>query len=155
MILKGISPLVATVLLIALTLTIAGIVAMWASSFTQARLTEAEQNTTPICTGANLKISDARIVNNVGYFKLENVGTATLKGFRAYLFYSDPGKDEVLDSSKCYWVQNSSYTLENLTALPGEIYTINFTNSSGSPLRIRVVAVNCPLAAVTTDIKIE
>jgi len=39
---KGISPLVATVLLIALTLTIAGIVAMWASSFTQAKLTEAE-----------------------------------------------------------------------------------------------------------------
>jgi flagellin-like protein len=155
MTLKGISPLVATVLLIALTLTIAGIVAMWASSFTQAKLTESEQNTTQICTGANLRISDARIIGGVGYFKLENIGTAALKGFKAYLFYSDPAKDETLDPSKCYWVQNSSYTLENLTVLPGEIYTINFTNSSGSPLRIRVVAVNCPLAAITTEIRIE
>ncbi|MEM5825862.1 MAG: archaellin/type IV pilin N-terminal domain-containing protein [Candidatus Aenigmatarchaeota archaeon] len=153
--LKGISPLIATVLLIALTMTIAGIVAMWASTFTGSRLEETEKNATQICIGANLRISEARIVNNVGYFRLENVGTTPLTGFKAYLFYSNPANDEELDPTKCYYVYNSSYTLANLTVKPGEIYTINFTNSSGSPIRIRVSSISCPTVIATTNIAIE
>ncbi|MBU5678709.1 MAG: archaellin/type IV pilin N-terminal domain-containing protein [Candidatus Aenigmatarchaeota archaeon] len=153
--LKGISPLIATVLLIALTMTIAGIVAMWASTFTGGRLEETEKNATQICIGANLRISEARIVNNIGYFKLENVGTTPLTGFRAYLFYSNPANDEELNASKCYYVSDSSYTLANITVKPGEIYTINFTNSSGSPIRIRVASISCPTVIASANIAIE
>ncbi|MEM7826997.1 MAG: archaellin/type IV pilin N-terminal domain-containing protein [Candidatus Aenigmatarchaeota archaeon] len=150
--LKGISPLIATVLLIALTMTIAGIIATWASSFTQVRLEEIKSNTTEGCIGANLKVSNARIINGTGYFTLENIGTATLRDFKAYLFYSNPANDEVLNSSRCYWVANSSYTLANIILEPGDIYTFNFTNSSASPLRIRITAGNCPTATMTTTI---
>ena len=150
---KGVSPLIATVLLIAVTMTIAGVVAMWSSTFTSGKIAETEQNVSKICIGANMKISEAVISNNVGYFKIENIGTTVLSGFNAYLYYSNPALDEELDPTKCF-VVGTSTTLANLTIHPGGVYTINFTNSSGSPQRIRVSAVNCPTVVATANIMI-
>ncbi len=56
--LKGISPLVAAVMLIAVTMTIAGILAFWASSFTTKQTSAISNQTQQIttCTGANFKV---------------------------------------------------------------------------------------------------
>ncbi len=55
---KGISPLVAAVLLIAATMSIAGILAYWAASFVRERTTTMGNETTTLerCTGANFGI---------------------------------------------------------------------------------------------------
>lgn len=56
--LKGISPLVAAVMLIAVTMTIAGILAFWASSFTTRQTSTLSNQTQQIttCAGANFKV---------------------------------------------------------------------------------------------------
>ncbi len=55
---KGISPLVAAVMLIAVTMTIAGILAFWASSYTSQQTASLENQTQTIreCTGARFRI---------------------------------------------------------------------------------------------------
>ena len=64
---KGISPLIAAVILIAATMSIAGILSYWASSFVQQRLTESE-NTTAVeqtqCIGAKFRIYSTGTYNN-------------------------------------------------------------------------------------------
>ncbi|MGC8993419.1 MAG: archaellin/type IV pilin N-terminal domain-containing protein [Candidatus Aenigmatarchaeota archaeon] len=54
---KGISPLVATVLLIAITMTLAGVIALWGSSFVRTSLpTENQTQTVQACTGGSIKL---------------------------------------------------------------------------------------------------
>jgi len=130
---KGISPLIATVLLIAFTMAIAGIMATWATSFVQAKITETENQTSVTCAGM-LSI-DARIIDGKGYAVVTvETTTQTLSSFRGYLFYSDPSKNEALSL-------NQSINLSS-----GEIHTFNFTNSSANPLYISITAGNCPSA---------
>jgi flagellin-like protein len=55
--LKGIDPLVATVLLIAVTMTLAGIIAFWGSSFVRSNLpSENQTQNLQSCVGGNLKL---------------------------------------------------------------------------------------------------
>lgn len=141
---KGISPLIAAVLLIAVTMTIAGVMATWATSFVREQIRATENQSQNICLGAGLNVFNARIVNGSGYFTLENTGNVNLKDFKGYLFYSNPVYDEPLNPEKCYYVNDPSYTLANVTIKPGEVYTFNFSFSVNYPLKIRITAGNCP-----------
>ncbi|MEM4326510.1 MAG: archaellin/type IV pilin N-terminal domain-containing protein [Candidatus Pacearchaeota archaeon] len=78
---KGISPLVAAVLLIAITMTIAGMLAYWATSFTKSGL---PTNVTEVqCIGANIRVYDCKynatlsradiILQNIGSVDLSNI----------------------------------------------------------------------------------
>ncbi len=64
---KGISPLIATVLLIGFTVAIAGILATWGSTYTTGKLTTIETSTAAetACSGGNIKFHS-------GYPKLQN-----------------------------------------------------------------------------------
>ena len=81
---KGISPLVAAVLLIASTMAIAGILAYWASSFVRSSLPPVN-NTQTECTGSNFAIVGVPGYNSTTksfIVNLENTGSyaITLNG---------------------------------------------------------------------------
>jgi len=89
---KGISPLVAAVLLIAATMSIAGILAYWASSFMRVQ-TEAFQNqsVTGECNYADFRIYSCNYNTTSDKISmiLENLRDVTLKDLNLYLFYTN------------------------------------------------------------------
>lgn len=83
---KGISPLVATVLLIAITMTIAGMLAYWASSFVATRIDEVEEAE---CIRAFFTIYSCTYNNTANElnFILKNDRYVELKNLTAYVLY--------------------------------------------------------------------
>lgn len=88
--LKGISPLVAAVLLIAVTMTIAGVLAYWASSFvrTQTSLFQNETIATE-CNFGNFIVHTCSFVSNSSQINLilSNTGTIDLRDINAFVIY--------------------------------------------------------------------
>lgn len=89
---KGISPLVAAVLLIAVTMTIAGALAFWASSFVQERTDAfANQSVANECSFAQIDVySCSYDVNNSRVnLILNNIGRVDMSSLRMFAFYSN------------------------------------------------------------------
>jgi len=87
---KGISPLVAAVLLIAATMSIAGILAYWASSFVRSSLPEVNR-TDVECSGSNFNVYAASYNSTTKNFTmmLENTGIYNVKISKVDFIYSD------------------------------------------------------------------
>jgi flagellin-like protein len=132
--LKGISPLIASVLLIAFTMAIAGIMATWATTFSTERLATASGSAE--CIGI-LDISSLSYNNGTVSVKIKNIGELiNLTGLRATLEYSDSSK-------------NKEYILKdyNVTDPLQPASTTWFTVNTGvylKPLKIEVISLNCP-----------
>jgi flagellin-like protein len=138
---KGISPVIATVLLIAVTMTIAGLMSVWATGFVNQKMDEVKNQTTISCSGS---ISvDAMVIGGKGYAIVTvDTSTAPLTSWTGYIFYDDPSKNE-----------NAGLTNASVTLTTGNVNTFNFTNSSSTPRRLKVTAGNCPVATRIVDIK--
>jgi len=131
---KGISPLIAAVLLIAFTMTIAGILATWATTFSKERLsTSAIEGQ---CLGA-IDLASLNFQDSAITAKIRNVAqSVNLTGLKASVEYTDTTK-------------NKEYVLKNygvpdpLEPSSTAFITIN-TAESAKPLSIDVVSSNCP-----------
>ncbi len=88
---KGISPLIAAVLLIAFTMAIAGIMATWATTFTRERLAGSTEEAE--CIGA-LDLSTLTFSNGTISVKIKNLGGINLTNIKVTLEYSDPSKNK-------------------------------------------------------------
>lgn len=89
---KGISPLVAAVLLIAATMSIAGILAYWASTFVKVQTSQFENQTaTTLCSGGNFEIYSCRFNKTEHYVTviLRNIGSIDLPNLVGTAIYSD------------------------------------------------------------------
>jgi flagellin-like protein len=130
---KGISPLIASVLLIAFTMAIAGIMATWATTFSRERLTGAGEEAD--CIGA-LDLSSLSFSNGVVTVKIRNVSNnLNLTGLKAYLEYTSSAK-------------NKEYSLKdyNVTdSLPpaSTAFFIVDTGDATKPKQIEISAANC------------
>lgn len=138
---KGISPLVAAVLLIAATMSIAGILAYWAASFVRVR-TETMGNETQAlerCTGANFQIID-NFFNATGNNEL----TIVLQNLARYPVY--------IQGISFFW--SNGTILENSTTLTlgvGETFkTYTITYAGGIPIQkgwgcnYYIILTDCP-----------
>ena len=97
---KGISPLVAAVLLIAVTMTIAGILSYWASSYVRGRLEEKQNETIMIeCSGADFDIYSVMYDNSTHNLTLilHNKQLIPLKDLKVTFFYSTGVEEKRLD----------------------------------------------------------
>jgi len=83
---RGISPLVAAVLLIAVTMTIAGLLAYWAASFVRASLPETNE-TEVQCRFADFSIYSCTYSNRTVNIILENTQNEELKDITAYFIF--------------------------------------------------------------------
>lgn len=131
---KGISPLIAAVLLIAFTMAIAGIMATWATTFSRERLTGASEEAE--CIGT-LDLSGLAFNNGTISVKIKNLSNRiNLTSIRATIEYSDPGKNRANIVIRDY---NATDPLS-----PGS--TTFFIYNTGDPARPRTLeaaAANC------------
>lgn len=128
---KGISPLVAAVILIASTMMIAAILSFWASSFVKKELSEAENTTTETrCTVAQFRIYSGSYNNasEVLFLVLENQRSFDLELKDLYLFYSDNLMKPIPLNEKLEGNQLKSINVSDVTN--------NFNNG--------VIKTNCP-----------
>jgi len=87
---KGISPIVAAVLLIAITMTIAGVLAYWSSTFVSTSL-PTENITTSQCRLAQFEFLNCRYNSTAQtiIFSLNNVRSIDLPNLTAFVEYSN------------------------------------------------------------------
>ena len=87
---KGISPIVATVLLIAVTMTLAGVLAYWSSTFVAQRL-PAINASIARCDLAQFEFLDCRYnsTSQNAIFSLDNIKNVDLINLTAYVQYSN------------------------------------------------------------------
>jgi len=88
---KAVSPLVAAVLLIAVTMTIAGMLAYWASGFVRQQTESFSNQSIAGCTGANFNVYACSYNPSAQQIKLilDNVGTVSLKNITSNIIYPD------------------------------------------------------------------
>lgn len=88
---KAVSPLVAAVLLIAVTMTIAGMLAYWASGFVRQQTEAFSNQSTAACTGANLRVYACSYSPSSQEIKLtlDNVGTVSFANITSNIIYPD------------------------------------------------------------------
>ncbi len=154
LIMKGISPLIAGVLLIALTVTIAILVTAWTTSFTSTTQSGVGNKSTELvsCSGAAVDIEAVYLRNN------ENA-TVVVKNTGLI-------NDIQITGAQIYLLNGTNTTASNATTLPitnfdrGNIVSISFVRIQnlltcpGNFSQV-VVQTGCPGAADTFDIKYE
>ena len=143
--LKGISPLIAAVLLIAFTMAIAGILAIWATTFSQTRLQTAGE-----CPGLTVQdISFTAGVNNAsGNAGVNATVTARLlnqnrntaqTGVKLSVLYVDGTNAEARSTADFAALEVRTVTIKNLRA----------DSNTTVPTRVEIVTTNCPTTPVT------
>lgn len=133
---KGISPLIAAVILIAATMSIAGILSYWASSFVQGRLEESENVTSEEqtqCIGAKFRLySTGTYTNSTDILRviLENQRSYDLLLRDLYLFYPN---DEF-----------RTVDLNDVLLEKNVLKQFNFTVTTGDDFYKGQIRTNCP-----------
>lgn len=94
---KGISPLVAAVLLIAVTMTIAGLLAYWAASFVRTSLPETNE-TEAQCRFADFRIYSCTYLNATNRLNLilENQRDVELRVLKVFLIFENTTVSEAI-----------------------------------------------------------
>lgn len=138
---KGISPLIATVLLIAFTVAVAGIVSLWVTSFakTATQQTENKSLTQITCAYGAISLSDVNFCGTRGEVsgRLSNKGQIALNSIRVQVIYANgsfPTFDLCLAGSS---VINCSTA--NLTINPSYLYGFNITGLSSGFSNVNVI----------------
>jgi flagellin-like protein len=113
---KGISPLVAAVLLIAVTMTIAGMLAYWATGFVRTGL---PSNVTEVeCTGANFKVYDCKYNSTANRIDLllQNIGGVDLRNLSVFVVYSNNTVSTITLNETLSKAQIKSYQLNGISS---------------------------------------
>jgi flagellin-like protein len=128
---KGVSPLVASVLLIAATMSIAGILAYWTSTFVKTSLPEINQ-TREQCKYAGFRIYQCTYSGTTSQLAitLNNYRTVDLKDLVVYAFFPDG-------------ITSSGIKL-NETLVPGEFKTYTLNDFPQNFSKIIVSSQICP-----------
>lgn len=130
---KGVSPLIATVLLIAVTMAIAGVMATWATTFTAGKVEEA--NVGADCIGA-IDISSLAFSNATVTVKIRNVAERiNLTNIKALIEYGDFSKNRQLNVI--------DYNVTDPLPPAATTWLVYNTESTTKPNKIEILASNC------------
>ncbi|MFB6075695.1 MAG: archaellin/type IV pilin N-terminal domain-containing protein [Candidatus Aenigmatarchaeota archaeon] len=125
---KGVSPLIAAVLLVAFTMTVAAILATWSSSFVRTKTQEAEQEQEErsLCSGLAMNVESAKYDSSAEEITalVWNTGDETLENIKVNVYYSDINLTTKLP------------TKSNVTIDPGDFAALKITDISRTPTKI-------------------
>jgi flagellin-like protein len=147
---KGISPLIATVLLIAFTLSVAGLLGGWFSGLTKTQTETIEKSSgeTMNCTGSLVSIVDVLCGNttpdapNTLRIVIANEGNNALYGFSTF---AQIGEMQYINSTGGPTASSPLYPGEHVT-LEYDCEHSNYCGDGSQVKKIRVSPSNCPTA---------
>jgi flagellin-like protein len=140
---KGVSPLVATILLIAITVAIGGIVSNWIFSFTSTSAQTVRQQTEIelICSQGGISLSDVCYSNNYISGYITNTGRIPLGSLVLTILYKNASIQNYYLSFAGGKVVAESSCCGNLTLLVDESYTFNV--SANENYDVIYISTNC------------
>jgi flagellin-like protein len=130
---KGVSPLIASVLLIAVTMAIAGVMATWATTFTSSKIQDSSSGAN--CIGA-IDVSSPQFSNTTVSVRIRNTGERiNLTALKASVNYEDAKMSREINLRD----YNASDSLS-----PGQTtWLIYDTGLTTRPNNIEIIASNC------------
>lgn len=142
---KGISPLIAAILLIAFTITVATFLASWSTTFAKTQTQEfskASEEISAECKYANLQIETAVYYGSEEKVVavLWNMGKVQLSNFQFLVYYSDVN------------ITSISPEEANATLSTGDFRTMTVYNVTSTPEKIQVRSLDCPTESIFTCI---
>lgn len=128
---KGISPLVATVLLIAFTVGVGGIISVWISGFTQtsSKIVSKEGETQLICSNGAVDLSNLKYCNSNISGIIKNNGRIALGNITLQTVFSNASMvSHALNDTSTGGSASGNY----LSLKPGQIFSFNVSIGGGS-----------------------
>jgi len=127
--LKGVSPLIATVLLVAITVVVGGIVAAWFSSFTKTTTEivgeSGEQQL--ICMNAGILLRNLRYVDSNLVGEIQNSGSVTLGNLKLQILYQNLTQETIPLCSSDGMAVACEGSLTKLVLYPNDRVFFNFS----------------------------
>jgi flagellin-like protein len=138
---KGISPMIATVLLIAFTVAVGGLVSVWMTSFTRTTTSEVsnQEETKIYCSYAGISISDVNYCSYYLWGAIENTNLKPIGNITLQIFWNNATTPQ-----KIYLCQDGSVctTASSMELSPGEHATFNVSIGGSNYDKVRVYT-NC------------
>jgi len=140
---KGLSPLIAVVLLIAFTITVATFIAAFSQTFVRTQTTEFSQRTQELgraCQFSNIQLTAATYDDSGDKISVlaRNIGTENLTDFNIIVFTTDVEFTEHTPSNS------------NNVMTSGEIATFTANNVTQTPSKVQIQSKQCPREAIYT-----
>lgn len=137
---KGISPIIAIVLIIAITVAVAGLVGIWITSFTGTTTGEAERRTTGITECAGI------------YIKIESMNSSTAP---AAIVVSNPATKNKIYITNALDDQATTETLTAVTLNAGALGTVTTSSVPSSGAKKVILKGLCETEDQSTNVTIE
>lgn len=150
---KGLSPLIATVLLIAFTIAVGGLISIWITGFTQTQTQSVgSQATTQItCSNGGIAISSVGFCNSYLTARLSNIGSISLGNLSLIIVFQNASNTQNLYLQQQGSIVNvSSSCCSNLTIQPNGLTSFNVTIGGSNYDTIKVVS-NCTGVVASID----
>lgn len=150
---KGISPLIATVLLIAFTVAIGGLISVWLTSFTRTQTSAvgSQASTSITCSNGNIALSSVCYGNSYLAALLTNTGSISLGNLSLTItFQNATTTQKIYLQSLGSSVNGTPSCCGNLSLGPSEITSFNVTIGGSNYDTIRVVS-NCSGVIASVD----
>jgi len=151
---KGISPLIATVLLIAFTVAVGGLISIWLTGFTQNQTQSigSQASNSITCSNGGISLSSVTYCNSYLSGKLTNTGSIALGNISLTVTYTNA----TVTQKYCLNLTAStvgallSPCTGNLTLSASELASFNFSIGGSNYDTLRVVA-NCTGVVASVD----
>jgi len=129
---RGISPLIATVLLIGITVAVAGLVGTWIFAFSRTSTGSVEEkaNLEILCNKGGISFSDVCYSSNYLTGYVTNTGTIVLGNVTLQILYANATQQTYYLSYGSGVVTSSTSCCGNLTMLANEKYQFNVSSDS-------------------------
>lgn len=94
---KGISPLIATVLLVAFTVGVAGIISLWLTGFTkqQTETIGSQAEVSIVCSYGGINLRNLKFGNNLLNGTIENTGSIALGNISLQIIYTNASDQKI------------------------------------------------------------
>lgn len=140
---KGISPLIATVLLIAFTVAVAGLLSSWLMSFTKSssEIVSRQSNTQLVCSYGGIALSNLKYSSSCNCMNgtIENTQTISLGNITIQTIYSN---QSTITTKLCvYGSAAKDCGVANISLQPRE--SVSFSINSSSDYQTIRVYTNC------------
>lgn len=135
---KGVSPLIATVLLLLVVVGVGAIVWTWVTGFAGETTSEAGQVTESMAAKGSFEITDCTYSGGTLTVKLENTGQIDLNQFRFFAINSDGTTAKTQDEN-------------SLDIAAGATAKVTITGLSAKPAQVKGMSLDYPNLTVTAD----
>lgn len=151
---KAVSPLIATVLLIAFTVAVGGLISIWLTGFTQTQTQSvgSQASTQITCSNGGLALSSMSYCSRYLAGKISNTGSIMLGNISLIITYANATTTQKFCLNQTGTTVGALLApcVGNFTLAPSEINTFNFTIGGSNYNSVRAIS-NCTGVIASVD----